>query len=96
VRKQIGFQPYRRKVWIYDRDDEADMLASVGRWAIGSEMAAEHSVAINDLEVRGLIKRRGSRFALTLAGFDRLAGIGWGLMHDEALENQSHAQASSR
>lgn len=96
MRKPIGFQPYPGRVTLCGRDDEASVLSAAGRWLVGSHMAADFAQEIAELEWRGLITERGRYYNLTPAGYNRLAAIGWGLMHDEALENQSHAQASPR
>lgn len=84
MRRLIGFQPYRGQFWICNRSDEAVTLSSVAGWRPGGPMAADHAAEIAELERRGLVTV-GERYALTDAGFARLAEIGWGLMHDRAL-----------
>jgi hypothetical protein len=84
-REPIGFQPYRGQFWICNRSDEAVTLSSIAGWRPGSFMALDHTEEIAELERRGLVTV-GKRYALTDAGFARLAEIGWALMHDETLE----------
>lgn len=81
----IGFQPYRGTVWICNRSSEADLLANVGRWKPGTFLALDYAEEISEMSHRGLLTV-GKRYALTKEGFDRLAEIGWGFMHDQALE----------
>lgn len=89
----IGRQPFKEQVWCCGRRDEAGLLSEIAGWAVGCQNEAEAMQEVNDLQSRGYLRRRlhvapagtWEAYALTAEGFDRLAQIGYGDMHDRAV-----------
>lgn len=92
-RKPIGRQPLKGQSWLLGRWDEAALLSEIVGWMVGCANEVEHQAGVDDLRRRGLITIRRhvapvgewDAYALTDAGFDRLASIGYGALHDDAL-----------
>lgn len=92
-RKMLGKQPFRNQTWLLGRWDEAALLSEIVGWSVGCQNEVERQSAVNNLRARRLITTRRhvapagewEAYALTDAGFDRLADIGYGTMHDDAL-----------
>lgn len=94
-RPLIGPQLFKHQVWCCGRSDEASLLRQVVGWAVDSQNARDHARELQDLIARGLITTRTHRtpfndeweaYALTAAGFDRLAEIGARDDHDAAVQ----------
>lgn len=89
----IGDQPFKHQVWCCGRTDEAGLLSEIVGWAVGCQSQEEKEVEVADLQRRGYLRKRAhvapmgtwEAWALTAAGFDRLAQIGYGDMHDSAV-----------
>ena len=92
-RPLIGHQPFVQQVWCCGRSDLAALLSEIAGWAVGCENEKVHAREVADLKRRGLITTRRhiapigewDSYALTNAGFDLLAKIGYGDMHDRAV-----------
>ena len=92
-RPLIGARPFERQVWLCGRSDEAAMLSEIVGWAVGCDNEKRHTDEVAALKRRGYITVRRHRslmgewdaYALTASGFDRLAQIGYGDLHDSAV-----------
>lgn len=103
-RHLVGKQAFKGQVWLCGRTDEASMLSEVVGWAVGCDNEEAHRCEVAALKDCGYITTRRHRapigewdaYALTAAGFDRLAKIGYGEMHDNAVRaHQWYAERGS-
>jgi hypothetical protein len=92
-RPLVGRQDFKGQVWCCGRTDEASLLSEIVGWMVGCHNAEAACREVEDLKRRGFITTRRhiapagewDAYALTEAGFDRLAQIGYGDMHDAAV-----------
>lgn len=102
IPEPIGKQKFTGQVWLCGRTDEAALLTDIVGTMYGSPNDHQYAQEIAALKAQGLITWRNHLFPdgthvpayrLTTRGFETLARIGYGNMHDSAVRQHRFYEA---